>query len=159
MAKAKTDLVIVESPAKARTIEKHLGNHYQVVASMGHLRDLPKSTMGVDIDGDFTPQYLPVKDRADVIADLIAGFTAAQVPDYQMAAFLMAVWFTGMTAAETAALTDSMLEKGQENPILVRRDDTRKDGTRYVLVEGLHRLEACKALGDTTIKALLVQAR
>ena len=61
MAKAKTDLVIVESPAKARTIEKYLGNHYQVVASMGHLRDLPKSTMGVDIDGDFTPQYLPVK--------------------------------------------------------------------------------------------------
>ena len=50
MAKAKTDLVIVESPAKARTIEKYLGNHYQVVASMGHLRDLPKSTMGVDID-------------------------------------------------------------------------------------------------------------
>ena len=65
MAKAKTDLVIVESPAKARTIEKYLGSNYQVVASMGHLRDLPKSTMGVDIDGDFTPQYLP-----DVIADL-----------------------------------------------------------------------------------------
>ena len=63
MAKAKTDLVIVESPAKARTIEKYLGSNYQVVASMGHLRDLPKSTMGVDIDGDFTPQYLPVKDR------------------------------------------------------------------------------------------------
>ena len=56
MAKAKTDLVIVESPAKARTIEKYLGSNYQVVASMGHLRDLPKSTMGVDIDGDFTPQ-------------------------------------------------------------------------------------------------------
>lgn len=55
MAKAKTDLVIVESPAKARTIEKYLGSNYQVVASMGHLRDLPKSTMGVDIDGDFTP--------------------------------------------------------------------------------------------------------
>ena len=70
MAKAKTDLVIVESPAKARTIEKYLGSNYHVVASMGHLRDLPKSTMGVDIDGDFTPQYLPVKDRADVIADL-----------------------------------------------------------------------------------------
>ena len=67
---AKSNLVIVESPAKARTIEKYLGSNYQVVASMGHLRDLPKSTMGVDIDGDFTPQYLPVKDRADVIADL-----------------------------------------------------------------------------------------
>lgn len=64
-----------------------------------------------------------------------------------------------LDTAKVAALSDSMLEKGQENPILVRRDDTRKDGTRYVLVEGLHRLEACKALGDTTIKALLVQAR
>ncbi len=64
-----------------------------------------------------------------------------------------------LDAAKVTALTDSMLEKGQEDPILVRRDDTRKDGTRYVLVEGLHRLEACKALGDTTIKALLVQAR
>ena len=78
MAKAKTDLVIVESPAKARTIEKYLGNHYQVVASMGHLRDLPKSTMGVDIDGDFTPQYLPVKERADVIADLKKREKAAE---------------------------------------------------------------------------------
>ena len=59
MAKAKTDLVIVESPAKARTIEKYLGNHYQVVASMGHLRDLPKSTMGVDIDGDLRRSTCP----------------------------------------------------------------------------------------------------
>ena len=67
---AKKNLVIVESPAKAKTIGKYLGPDYVVKASMGHLRDLPKSTMGVDIDGDFTPQYLPVKDRADVIADL-----------------------------------------------------------------------------------------
>ena len=68
--KAEKYLVIVESPAKAKTIGKYLGPDYVVKASMGHLRDLPKSTMGVDIDGDFTPQYLPVKDRADVIADL-----------------------------------------------------------------------------------------
>lgn len=61
MAKAKTDLVIVESPAKARTIEKYLGSNYKVVASMGHLRDLPKSTLGVDIEGGFVPKYLPVK--------------------------------------------------------------------------------------------------
>ncbi|MBR4157599.1 MAG: hypothetical protein IKR07_01635, partial [Oscillospiraceae bacterium] len=55
MAKTKTDLVIVESPAKARTIEKYLGSGYRVTASMGHLRDLPKSTMGVDLEHDFTP--------------------------------------------------------------------------------------------------------
>ena len=70
MAKSKTDLVIVESPAKARTIEKYLGPNYQVVASMGHLRDLPKSTMGVDIENGFEPDYQPVKAREDVIADL-----------------------------------------------------------------------------------------
>ncbi|MGE4353116.1 MAG: type I DNA topoisomerase [Oscillospiraceae bacterium] len=70
MAKAKTDLVIVESPAKARTIEKYLGSDYKVVASMGHLRDLPKSKMGVDIENGFEPDYRPVKGREDIIADL-----------------------------------------------------------------------------------------
>ena len=70
MAKAKKDLVIVESPAKAKTIEKYLGGEYTVVASMGHLRDLPKSTMGVDIEGGFIPEYIPVKGREDVIEDL-----------------------------------------------------------------------------------------
>ena len=70
MAKAKSELVIVESPAKARTIEKYLGGDYKVVASMGHLRDLPKSTMGVDIEHDFQPDYQPVKGREDVIEDL-----------------------------------------------------------------------------------------
>ena len=70
MAKAKTDLVIVESPAKARTIEKYLGGNYKVVASMGHLRDLPKSTIGVDVEKDFEPEYIPVKGREDVIDDL-----------------------------------------------------------------------------------------
>ena len=58
MAKAK-NLVIVESPAKAKTIGKYLGPDYQVKASMGHLRDLPKSTLGVDVDGDFTPTISP----------------------------------------------------------------------------------------------------
>ena len=63
-------LVIVESPAKAKTIEKYLGAGYQVLASMGHLRDLPKSTLGVDIESGFLPDYRPVKGREDVIAKL-----------------------------------------------------------------------------------------
>jgi len=70
MAKSKTNLVIVESPAKAKTIEKYLGSDYKVTASMGHLRDLPKSKMGVDIENGFEPIYMPVKDRTDTIADL-----------------------------------------------------------------------------------------
>ncbi len=69
MAKAK-DLVIVESPAKAKTIEKYLGGDYKVKASMGHLRDLPKSKMGVDIENDFEPKYIPVRDKKDLIAEL-----------------------------------------------------------------------------------------
>ena len=70
MAKAKTNLVIVESPAKARTIEKYLGSEYKVVASMGHLRDLPKSTLGVDIERDFEPQYKSVDGREAIISEL-----------------------------------------------------------------------------------------
>ena len=56
-------LVIVESPSKAKTIGKYLGPDYVVKASMGHLRDLPKSRMGVDLEHDFTPEYLPVGQR------------------------------------------------------------------------------------------------
>ncbi len=69
MARAK-DLVIVESPAKAKTIEKYLGSGYRVTASMGHLRDLPKSKMGVDIEKGFEPQYIPVRDKAELIQEL-----------------------------------------------------------------------------------------
>lgn len=70
MPDAKKNLVIVESPAKAKTIEKYLGDDYKVVASMGHLRDLPKSTLGIDIENDFEPKYIPVKDHKDVIDTL-----------------------------------------------------------------------------------------
>ena len=70
MASAKKNLVIVESPAKAKTIEKYLGSDYKVVASMGHLRDLPKSTLGIDIEKDFEPKYIPVKDHKEVIDNL-----------------------------------------------------------------------------------------
>ena len=64
------DLVIVESPAKAKTIEKYLGGSYKVKASMGHLRDLPKSKMGVDIENGFEPQYIPVRDKTELIQEL-----------------------------------------------------------------------------------------
>lgn len=63
-------LVVVESPAKAKTIERILGQDYKVMASMGHLRDLPKRTMGVDIENGFTPEYVNSTDRANVIKDL-----------------------------------------------------------------------------------------
>ena len=63
-------LVIVESPSKAKTIGKYLGPEYTVKASMGHLRDLPKSTMGVDIEGNFEPEYVPVQTKKELIEEL-----------------------------------------------------------------------------------------
>ena len=65
---AKTNLVIVESPAKAKTIGKYMGPDYQVLASMGHVRDLPKSKMGVDIEHGFEPDYQPIKGKEETIA-------------------------------------------------------------------------------------------
>ncbi len=67
---AKQHLVIVESPAKAKTIGKYLGPDYQVKASMGHVRDLPKSKLSVDIEGGFVPNYQPIKGKEDIIEDL-----------------------------------------------------------------------------------------
>lgn len=63
-------LVIVESPAKAKTIGKYLGSDYVVKASMGHLRDLPRKTMGVDLEHDFKPEYGPIEGKDKIIADL-----------------------------------------------------------------------------------------
>ena len=65
-----SNLVIVESPSKAKTIGRYLGADYVVKASMGHLRDLPKSKMGVDLENDFTPQYIPVKGKEELIREL-----------------------------------------------------------------------------------------
>ena len=66
-------LVIVESPAKAKTIKKYLGKNYEVMASMGHVRDLPKSTLGVDVEHDFTPKYLNIRKQSDTIKGLQAA--------------------------------------------------------------------------------------
>ena len=70
-------LVIVESPSKAKTIEKYLGRGYKVTASMGHVMDLPRSVLGVDIENDFEPKYLPMKDKKDLIKELAAEAKAA----------------------------------------------------------------------------------
>ena len=63
-------LVIVESPAKVKTIKKFLGANYDVEASNGHVRDLPKSQMGVDIDNDYEPKYITIRGKGDVLANL-----------------------------------------------------------------------------------------
>ena len=70
MAAAKKILVIVESPSKAKTIGKFLGGRYKVIASVGHVRDLPKSKLGIDIENDFEPQYISIRGKGDIIKEL-----------------------------------------------------------------------------------------
>ena len=67
MAKA---LIIVESPTKARTISKYLGRGYAVMASVGHIKDLPTSKLGVDLEHDFEPQYVTIKGKSKVLAEI-----------------------------------------------------------------------------------------
>ena len=64
------NLVIVESPAKAKTIEKYLGKRYKVIASMGHVRDLPRSQMGVDTEDNYEPKYITIRGKGPVVKDL-----------------------------------------------------------------------------------------
>ncbi len=68
--KAKKNLVIVESPAKASTITKFLGKNYTVMASMGHVRDLPKSQLGIDIDNDYEPKYITIRGKGELLSSL-----------------------------------------------------------------------------------------
>src|SRR5579862_5761034 len=73
----KKPLIIVESPTKARTIKKFLPARFAVKASVGHVRDLPKSTLGVDVEHDFAPRYLTIKGKGDVIKELKSAVKAA----------------------------------------------------------------------------------
>ena len=63
-------LVIVESPAKVKTIKKFLGANYEVAASNGHVRDLPKSSLGIDVDGDYEPKYITIRGKGDILSNL-----------------------------------------------------------------------------------------
>ena len=63
-------LIIVESPAKANTIKKFLGGNTKVVASMGHVRDLPKSKLGINIENNFEPEYINIRGKGDLIKEL-----------------------------------------------------------------------------------------
>ena len=70
MERMAKNLVIVESPAKEKTIKKFLGSNYEVLASQGHVRDLPKSQMGIDVEHDYEPKYITIRGKGDVLAKL-----------------------------------------------------------------------------------------
>ena len=73
------NLVIVESPAKAKTIERYLGSGYRVLASYGHVRDLPEKRLGVDIEHEFAPTYVPLKDKTGILERLSVAARNASV--------------------------------------------------------------------------------
>ena len=99
------NLVIVESPAKSKTIEKFLGRSYTVRASMGHLRDLPKSIFGVDIENGFEPKYINIRGKGELIKELKAGTARAR----QSAGIWPIFW--GWTRKATAALSSTKLRR------------------------------------------------
>ena len=70
MAEDSTNLIIVESPSKARTLKRFLGDNYQIEASVGHIRDLPKNDLGVDVDNGFKPTYVASENKSKVISQL-----------------------------------------------------------------------------------------
>ena len=83
-------LVIVESPAKAKTIGKYLGRGYKVTASMGHVRDLPASTLGIDVENGYTPKYITIKGKQKLVKELMAspsrsGSVASRTPSHFLA--------------------------------------------------------------------------
>lgn len=121
-------LVIVESPAKANTIQKYLGDGYKVVASMGHIRDLPKSKLGVDVDHDFIPKYENIKGKEELIDKLKAaakgceGVYLATDPDREGEAIswhlaeLLGVDVGDKNRVTFTEITKSGIKNGMANP-------------------------------------------
>ena len=79
MATESTNLIIVESPSKARTLKRFLGDNYQIEASVGHVRDLPKSDLGVDIENGFKPTYVTAKDKSKIVSQLKSLIKKAEI--------------------------------------------------------------------------------
>ena len=69
-AKTNKTLLVVESPSKAKVISKYLGSRYKVIASVGHVRDLPKSRLGVDVENNFEPEYINIRGKGDTIKEI-----------------------------------------------------------------------------------------
>ncbi|MCL1790714.1 MAG: type I DNA topoisomerase [Peptococcaceae bacterium] len=141
---AKT-LVIVESPAKAKSIGKILSRSYQVNASMGHLRDLPKSQMGVDIANDFEPKYIAIRGRGDLIKKLRdAAKNADKVllaadPDREGEAIswhlahLLGLDLNGMIRVEFNEITKTTVQNAIKNPRKINMDKVDAQQARRVL--------------------------
>ncbi|MCL5774483.1 MAG: type I DNA topoisomerase [Firmicutes bacterium] len=136
-------LIIVESPAKARTIQKFVSNKYVVKASLGHIRDLPKSTMGVDIENNFEPRYLVIRGKASIIKELKESAAKhknvylAPDPDREGEAI---AWHLSevlnkndVSRIELHEITKPALEKALSNPSKIDMDRVKAQQTRRIL--------------------------
>ena len=138
-------LVIVESPSKAKTIGKYLGKDYEVVASKGHIRDLPKSRLGIDIENDFTPQYINMTDKRTVIKELKAAAKnsdcvyLATDPDREgeaiswHLAYILGLDENACNRVAFNEITKSGVKKGMENPRQIDLDLVDAQQARRVL--------------------------
>lgn len=139
------NLVIVESPAKAKTIKKYLGRDYEVVASMGHVRDLPKSKLGVDVDNDFAPQYINIRKQSETIKKLKAAakdkkkIFLATDPDREGEAIswhlaqLLKVDLDEKNRVTFNEITQSGVKNGMKDPRVVDMDLVNSQQARRVL--------------------------
>ena len=140
-----SDLVIVESPAKAKTIKKYLGGNYEVVASMGHVRDLPKSKMGIDFENNFEPQYVDMKGKEDVIKELkkyakkSEHVYLATDPDREGEAIswhisnMLGLDINDNNRVEFNEITKSGVKAGMSNPHKIDRDLVNAQQARRIL--------------------------
>ena len=138
-------LVIVESPAKAKTIKKFLGKGYEIVASMGHLRDLPKSTLGVDVKNNFEPHYINIKGKGPIIKELKKSankaedvFLAAD-PDREgeaiswHLAYILNLDSSKKNRVTFNEITKSGVKKGMQNPRTIDKNLVDAQQARRIL--------------------------
>ena len=139
-------LVIVESPAKAKTIEKFLGkSHYVVKASVGHIRDLPKSRLAVDIENNFEPEYINIRGKGDIIKDLKKEAKKAKKiylatdPDREGEAIswhlthILGIDVDSECRIEFNEITKDTIKKSIKNPRKINRDLVDAQQARRVL--------------------------
>ena len=139
------NLVILESPSKAKTVKKYLGDGYDVIASTGHIIDLPKSKMGVDIENDFAPQYVNMKDKSEIIKELKKRAKSSDVvylatdPDREGEAIawhlshLLNIDENAPVRVTFSEITKSGIQAGMSNPRKIDTDVVDAQQARRIL--------------------------
>ena len=140
-----SNLVIVESPAKAKTIKKYLGKDYDVVASMGHVRDLPKARLSVDVKNNYEPKYAIIKGKETLVKDLVSRAKdsdkvyLATDPDREgeaiswHLAYILGLDLSELNRVEFTEITKTGINKGMESPRSINIDLVNAQQARRVL--------------------------